>query len=135
MPKLPVGHGETVLIIDEEREQLLRDEDILAALGYEPVGFTEGADALTACRASPDRFDVVVVGHVAPSAALDLARALHAIVPDRPILLATASADEIGADALMAAGISEILGWRFRSTDIAPALFRCLAPLRVSLAP
>ena len=36
---LPLGHGETVLIVEGERERLLRDEEKLAALGYEPVGF------------------------------------------------------------------------------------------------
>jgi hypothetical protein len=41
--------------------------------------------------------------------ALDLAVALHEIVPEVPIVLATASADESGADALVAAGVSEVV--------------------------
>jgi CheY-like chemotaxis protein len=49
------------------------------------------------------------VGHTAPAgSALDLAAALHESVPDVPILLATASADEIGVDALVAAGITRL---------------------------
>ena len=36
---LPLGRGETVLIVESEQERLLRDEEKLAALGYEPVGF------------------------------------------------------------------------------------------------
>ena len=36
-PALPLGGGETVLVIEDDREQRLRDEEILAALGYEPV--------------------------------------------------------------------------------------------------
>src|SRR5258708_21336450 len=35
------GAGETVLVLETERERLLRHEEILAALVYEPVGFTE----------------------------------------------------------------------------------------------
>ena len=42
----PLGQGETVLVIDHERERLLRDEELLAALGYEPVGFARATDAL-----------------------------------------------------------------------------------------
>ena len=62
-PAAPFGHGETVLVVDEAREQLLRDEEILAALGYEPVGFTRVADALEACREAPKRFDILLVAH------------------------------------------------------------------------
>jgi signal transduction histidine kinase len=40
----PPGRGGTVLIVANDGARLLRDEDMLAALGYEPVGFT-GADA------------------------------------------------------------------------------------------
>jgi hypothetical protein len=101
---LPLGHGETVLVIDGEREQLLRDEEVVAALGYEPVGFLSLGDALAACRQAPERFDVLVVGHVAPSA-IALVATLHWLAPLLPVLLATASADEIDADALVATGV------------------------------
>jgi len=47
-------------------------------------------------------------------------------VPDLPILLATASADEIGADALAAAGISEVVHRPLISAEIASALARSL---------
>ena len=92
-------------MIDDASERLLGDEEMLAALGYEPVGFTRADDALAACRAIPKRFDALLVGHRASAvSALDLAVALHEIVPEVPIVLATASADESGADALVAAG-------------------------------
>jgi DNA-binding NtrC family response regulator len=116
-----------VLVVEDERERLLRDEEVLAALGYEPVGFTRAADALAACRASPERFDTLVVGHLVPAtSALELAAALHEIVPGLPILLATASADEIGADALATAGILDVVHRPIIATEIAAALARCL---------
>jgi signal transduction histidine kinase len=121
------GRGETVLVIDEANERLLVDEEMLAALGYEPVGFTSACDALTACRAVPKRFDALVVGHLAlANSALDLATALHETVPDVPVLLATASADEISADALVTAGISEVVHRPLISVEIALALARSL---------
>jgi hypothetical protein len=59
---------------------------------------TIGADAQTMCRESPERFDVLVVGHLVPmTASLDLAAALHEISPRLPILLATASIGDFGA--------------------------------------
>jgi hypothetical protein len=44
---------------------VLADEEMLAALGYEPVGFTHAEDALAACRMIPNRFDACLVGHIA----------------------------------------------------------------------
>jgi len=121
------GRGETVLVVDEANERLLADEEMLAALGYEPVGFARAGDALAACRTVQKRFDALIIGHLAPAnSALDLATALHRTVPDLPVLLATASADEIGADALAAAGISEVVHRPLISAEIAAALARSL---------
>jgi signal transduction histidine kinase len=135
LSNLPLGRGETVLVVNGASERLLADEEILAALGYEPVGFTNARDALTACRTVPKRFDALVVGHLATiNSALDLATALHEAVPDLPILLATASADEIGADALVAAGISEVVHRPLISAEIASALARRLQFQEISSA-
>jgi DNA-binding response OmpR family regulator len=124
---LSLGHGETVLMIESERGRLLRDEETLAALGYEPVGFWLGDDAVAACRSAPDRFDAVVVGNVSPAGnALQLARALHDILRNRPILLAAAPAADLNVDALADAGISELLHRPLVSTELAAALARCL---------
>jgi signal transduction histidine kinase len=126
-PALRLGQGETALVIDDTSERLLADEEVLAALGYEPVGFTSPAAALAACRASPARFDVLLVGHIAPiKSALDLAADLHEIAPDLPVLLATASAGEISAEALLAAGISEVVHRPLIAAELAEALARCL---------
>jgi DNA-binding NtrC family response regulator len=134
VPNFRLGHGETVMIVDDASERLLADEEMLAALGYEPVGFTRSDDALAACRANPKRFDALLVGRRASArSALDLAAALHEIVPDVPILLATASADQIGADPLMAAGITEVVHRPLVSDELSSALARCLTALPVSV--
>ena len=127
LSNLSLGCGETVLVVDDANERLLADEEMLAALGYEPVGFDRASDALAACRTVQQRFDASIIGHLAPgNSALNLATALRETVPDLPILLATASADEIGADALAAAGISEVVHRPLISAEIAWALARSL---------
>jgi DNA-binding NtrC family response regulator len=129
---LPLGRGETVLVVESEREQLLYDEEMLAALGYEPVGFERPADAITACRSAPDRFDIILVSQILVSQAsqtlggLDLAHALHEIAPRQPLLLATGSTSDVSVDALAEAGISEVLRRPLASTELAAALARCL---------
>jgi signal transduction histidine kinase len=124
---LPRGRGETVLVFDAESERLMQDEEMLAALGYEPVGFADPTDAIAACRAAPDRFDAMVVSHTgsAPDG-LQLARALHQIARRRPILLATPSAVDVSVDALEQAGVSELLYRPLAGGEIGPALARCL---------
>ena len=124
---LPLGRGETVLVVESERERLLHDEEMLAALGYEPVGFERPADAIAACRSAPDRFDVILVSHASQTpVGLDLARSLHEVAPRQPMLLATASTIDVSVDALAEAGISELLRRPLVSTELAAALARCL---------
>jgi signal transduction histidine kinase len=124
---LPLGCGETVLIVESEREHLLPDEERLAALGYEPVGFEHADDALAACRAEPNRFDIILVSYGSRvQDGLDLARAFHDMAPARPVLLAAASSTEINLNALTGTGISEVLRWPFATAELASALARGL---------
>jgi signal transduction histidine kinase len=128
---LALGHGETVLIVESERENLLPDEEKLAALGYEPVGFEHADDALAACRSEPNRFDLILVSYGSQAQnGLDLARALHEIAPLKPVLLAAASSVDLNVNALAEAGIFEVLRWPFASTELAGALARCLLTSR-----
>jgi hypothetical protein len=65
---------------------------------------------------------------------------MHAIAPELPIVLATGSTDEIGADALMVAGIFEVVRRPVSTVEIAAALIRCMAASlqlgrRVAIAP
>jgi signal transduction histidine kinase len=123
---VPFGHGETLLIIDSRHDRLLHNEEILAALGYEPVGFVRVDDALESCRKTPNRFDAVVIGQL-PSveALLKAAARLRDANPYRPIIVAVPSED-IGVEALMTAGISEIVRWPLHAPEIAAALARSL---------
>jgi hypothetical protein len=64
-----------------------------------------------------------VVGHLVPTTrTLEFAAALHAVAPHVPLLLAAAWASEAGADALMAAGISDVVHWPIIVSEIAAAL-------------
>jgi DNA-binding NtrC family response regulator len=128
---LQLGHGETVLVVENERERLLRDEEMLAALGYEPVGFEHPVDALAACRSTPGRFDIILVSDASqPHSGLDLAHALHEIAPRQPLLLAAASTFDVSVEALAKAGISRVLHRPLVSTELAAALARCLRSSR-----
>jgi len=126
------GAGETILVIESDRRRLLRHEEILAALGYEPVGFSGSSDAVAACRAAPGRFDVALVCHLPGGPTLDFAAALHEAVPKLPIILAAPSTEDLGAPLLAASGITELVRHPLASSELASALSRCLAVSSVS---
>jgi signal transduction histidine kinase len=72
------GHGERVLLIDDQAPVLAATAEVLSRLGYEAVSFSNSAAALAAFEAAPERFAVVVAGELVPG--LDgtgLARALR----------------------------------------------------------
>ncbi len=60
VPGCPRGNGEVVMIVDDEQPLLELAEEILASLGYEPVGFGTSERALAAFEADPQRFDAVL---------------------------------------------------------------------------
>jgi signal transduction histidine kinase len=125
-PILQLGCGETVLMVASDSSRLLRDEEMVAALGYEPVGFTGADVAMAACQAAPRRFDTLVVGDLGSTiSSLELAAALHTVAPHLPIVLATKSTEEIGADALVGAGIADVVRWPIVAEEIAAALNHC----------
>jgi signal transduction histidine kinase/CheY-like chemotaxis protein len=133
--EFPTGRGETLLVVDDDAERLLREEEILAALGYEPVGFATAAGALAACQSRPERFDTVVVALCDHDAEmLEFATALHALAPDLPIVCVAGSADGIVADELAGAGVSEIVHRPLNSSELASALMRCLTPFGTGIA-
>jgi DNA-binding NtrC family response regulator len=122
-----------VLIVHDDRETLLGDEEILAALGYEPIGFDRPADAIAAVRTEPNRFDGVLISIASVRGALDLAHTLHSISPAQPILLARSSLD-IGADTLVRAGVADLVRRPLVGAELASVLTRCLAAAKTSVA-
>ncbi|WP_426610452.1 two-component system VirA-like sensor kinase [Bradyrhizobium sp. McL0616] len=120
------GAGETVLVIDTDRHRLLRYEEILAALGYEPVGFTRLAEAIAACRAGYARFDAALVCHLPGGSSLDLAAALHDAVPALPIILAAPSTRDLAMPSLKTSGITELVHHPLVAAELAGVLARSL---------
>jgi signal transduction histidine kinase len=117
------GNGEIVMIVGGRDDHVLTHEETLAALGYEAVGFATAEAALAACKTDPDRFDIIVVGQLGSLArSLELATALHSIMPRLPKILAVNTSFEISADTLLAAGISDVIRWPIAAEEIAMAL-------------
>jgi signal transduction histidine kinase/CheY-like chemotaxis protein len=127
----PSGRGETVLLVDDETPLVLLGEEMLAALGYEPVGFESSAEALAAFRTDPDRFDLLLTDEIMPGmTGTELAVALHQLRPELPIVLMTGHGGELPPRRLRAAGICEVLRKPLSTAEIAASLSRHLARCR-----
>ena len=75
---LPRGHGQRVLLVEDEKPLMLLAEEMLAALNFEPAGFTQASEAIAEFRMDPSRFDLVIVDHLLPEGSgIDFAREVH----------------------------------------------------------
>jgi PAS domain S-box-containing protein len=130
---LPRGKGERVLVVEDERPLMLLTEEMLAALNYEPAGFTRPGDALQELQADPQRFDAAIVDHLMPGiTGTELVKQLRAIRPDLPVLIISAYTGPVLDQEALAAGVDEILAKPLDFRRLAQAMAQVLmrAPAR-----
>jgi signal transduction histidine kinase/ActR/RegA family two-component response regulator len=123
------GCGQIIVIVDDDSTLVGIAEELLAALGYEPVGFTDPARALEALRQNPSGYDALISDQQMSNTmrGTDLARAVRAFCADLPIVLTTAHRDAHLKDRAEAAGVREILDKPLRSEQLREVLARVLA--------
>jgi len=86
---LPQGHGETVLLVDDEEIVLTTTSALLTHLGYRVITANTGLDALG--KEGLETIDVALLDVVMPEmGGVETAGRLRAINPKLPIILATA---------------------------------------------
>ena len=124
---LPLGRGQTVLVVDDEPALVELAEELLAKLGYEPLGTTSSVQALEEFRREPGRFDLLLTDEVMPElTGTALARAVRELRPDLPVVLASG----YGGDQLEArageAGIRVVVAKPLTRAELARALDRAV---------
>jgi PAS domain S-box-containing protein len=128
---LPQGHGETVMIVDDEPALMSLAEEIVAGLGYEPIGFTSSRAALEALRAAPDRFDALITDESMPDlVGTELVREIRMLRPSLPILLMSGHGDASLIGRAREVGVEEVLHKPLHGHEIAQALARLLRATR-----
>jgi PAS domain S-box-containing protein len=106
----PRGHGERLLVVDDEELLAQLGENVLTRLGYAVESTTKSARALELVRADPSRYAAVITDQTMPGmTGLHLASRLHEIRPGLPIMLMTGYNLSLTADRVVAAGISNVL--------------------------
>jgi CheY-like chemotaxis protein len=113
------------MIVDDERSLVALAEEIVASLGYEPVGFLSSRAALEAFRAAPDRFDAVLTDNMMPDLnGLDLVSQIRALRPAIPVILMSGHDDAELHERADQVGVREVLRKPLHGSDIARALGR-----------
>lgn len=120
---VPHGEGETVLLVDDEEPLVRLGEEVLAELGYEPVGFSSSLAALASFRATPQRFAIVVSDEAMPDmTGSELAREIRRIRPDIPIVLMSGYVTHALTLRARDAGVVEVLAKPLVQGEIARSL-------------
>ena len=119
------GHGERVLVVDDEEALVAVTAEVLKHIGYEPIGCSDSAAALAAFEAG--RIDALIADEVMPGlTGTELARALRRHRADLPIILMSGYSGPMLTERALAAGIVEVLKKPVQSREIAAALARAL---------
>jgi PAS domain S-box-containing protein len=120
---LPQGRGETLMIVDDEQPLVELAEEIVADLGYEPVGFVSSEAALAAFRAAPDRFDAVVTDESMPDlVGTELIAHIKRLRPRIPIILMSGHGDARLLRRATEMGVDEVLRKPLHGREIAQSL-------------
>jgi CheY-like chemotaxis protein len=134
-PQVPLGAGQTILVVDDEESLVHLAEEVLASLGYEPVGCVGAAQALKVFSASAQRFDAVVTDALMPEmSGPQLIAELRRAHPQLPCFLLSgyggpdlqAEAQAVGAVAVLskplaAAELAQCLAAVLNATPSTPA--------------
>jgi PAS domain S-box-containing protein len=129
--ELPRGHGEAVMIVDDERPLVTLAEEMLAELGYDPVGFPSSSEALRAFRAEPRRFELVLTDEAMPDlVGTELASEIRKLGSTIPIILMSGHGGPQLEKRAAAIGVNEVLHKPLMSRDLAESLARVLGAAR-----
>jgi len=127
-PPVPAGHGERILLVDDESTLVMIGTKILQHLGYKVTGFTSAKEALATFVRQPDAFDLVITDLTMPGmTGIDLADALLEVRRDIPILLATGYLEDSIRQQASLLGFRDILVKPLSTQVLAEAVQRILA--------
>ena len=104
------GHGENILVVDDEEVLVQMMTRALVTLGYRVEATSDSAIALELVRADPQRFALLLTDQTMPGlTGLALVRKVRQIRPDLPIILMSGYGGSALTGEIQAAGIRQVL--------------------------
>lgn len=124
----PTGRGQTLMIVDDEPALVELAEELLAELGYEPIGYTDPRAALEALRSEPERYDALLTDEVMPAlTGTKLTEALRSFAPRLPVLLISGYGGPQLAARAAAVGVTRVLAKPLQRGELAQVLDQLLS--------
>jgi CheY-like chemotaxis protein/anti-sigma regulatory factor (Ser/Thr protein kinase) len=121
------GQGETILLVDDEVALVELGEELLAALGYEPVGFSSSQAAWEAFQRTPHRFDALLTDETMPEhSGTELARLVHSLRADLPIVIMSGYVAPERAEQMQLLGIRHVMRKPLAASELSRTLARAL---------
>ena len=107
--RLPMG-GEHILLVDDEKEIVDIDQQMLERLGYRVTPQVNSLEALQLFQERPDAFDMIITDLTMPNLTGDrLAREILKVRPNIPVVLCTGFSEMMDADKARQMGIQKFL--------------------------
>jgi two-component system NtrC family sensor kinase len=131
----PAGHGELILVVDDESAVRTVTQSVLTENGYRTLTAADGAEAISIFASQIDRIDAVVTDVMMPLVdGVALCRALKKMNPAVRIVAATGSGEESRLQELRSLNIGRVLGKPFSIDTLLTALAEALLPHPASLS-
>jgi signal transduction histidine kinase/CheY-like chemotaxis protein len=115
--------NEHILLVDDEKQIIAIEQQILERLGYTVTPKTDSQEALEEFAALPEKFDLVITDMTMPKITGDqLARKLMDIKPNLPVILCTGFNETINEEKALAMGIDKFVMKPIVKDDLARAI-------------
>ena len=122
------GEGRHVLYLDDDSAMVLLVTRLLNKRGFKVSGFEVAADAITAVRAAPDSFDLVVTDFNMPKASgLDVARTIAEIKPALPVVIISGYITDSLRSSARQAGVHHLVQKANSVEELTEALSKIIA--------
>jgi len=121
------GHGERILLVDDETALTALFQRLLKTLNYQTFISNRPNEAVARFRKNPDQYDLVITDLTMPEMnGLELAHEIHALRPQLPVILLSGYSAAFTRETLGEAGIHMLLNKPVSLTVLANALHNIL---------
>ncbi len=128
---VPRGHGERILLVDDEEMIARVGKLTLCQLGYAAESETDALKALARLERDPHAFHLILSDQTMPGmTGLELAARIRAFRPDLPVVLATGHSTAVTPENIRMSGVREVLMKPYSTESLADVLRRHLSPPR-----
>lgn len=123
----PRGHGERILLVDDEESLVRIGVRTLSMLGYAAEGETKVLEALARLRREPQAFQLVITDQTMPSmSGLEFAQHIRDLRADLPVVLTSGNSEAITPAKVQAAGVRDVLSKPYNIATLAEVIGRNL---------